>query len=429
MNLNRPISRRRFMVCASVGALGFGGYWFGRRPVKVALIGAGTQGTNLARSLDTAWWLGGPFATVVSICDVHRARAETLRNNRCAGAEIVTDHRQVLERDDVQAVLIATPDHWHARIAIDALHAGKAVYCEKPISLTVAEGQALVQTVKQTGGVFQGGTQQRNMANFRRACELVRAGGVGQLHTITVTLPCRWNRESTGPFPPAPVPPGLDWDRWLGQAPLADYCPQRCHGSFRRWYEYSGGQMTDWGAHHVDVAQWALGDAVAPLTVEGHAEFPNVAGGFNTPIQFHTELTYPGGVRMLVRSDPGQDTNGVLFEGDRGAIFVNRSRLDGSALNLPAPATTPLHPRSAARTAAQAYHLIQFLIAMKTGEPLVSDVVGQHRSATTCHLANIAMRLGRKLTWDGGREQIVGDAEANAMLTRPQRDPYKLPKI
>jgi predicted dehydrogenase len=267
------------------------------------------------------------------------------------------------------------------------------------------------------------------MLCFRHACELIRAGGLGKLHTIKVTLPCRWTSESNGPFPPAPLPPGLDWDRWLGQAPVVDYCPRRCHGSFRRWYEYSGGQMTDWGAHQMDIAHWAQGDVVAPLTAAGTAEFPNVTGGYNTPIQFNAELTYTNDVRVQVRAEPEYDNTGVRFEGDRGWLFVNRGRLEGSGLDLPAPKIEPLHCRSAARTNALSYHLIQFLIAMKTGEPPVSDVASQHRAATACHLTNIAMRLGRKIAWDAAAEQIADDAEANAMLSRSQRQPYQMPPV
>jgi hypothetical protein len=184
--------------------------------------------------------------------------------------------------------------------------------------------------------------------------------------------------------------------------------------------------MTDWGAHHMDIVQWALGDASAPRTAAGTAEFPAVPGGFNTPIKFCVEYTYPNDVRVLVRTH-ATESNGVRFEGNRGDLFVNRGRLEGSAFSLPMPRTEPLHARPAARTLGQSYHLIQFLIAMKTGEPPVSDVVSQHRTATACHLANIAMRLGRRVTWNAAAEQIVGDAEANAMLSRPQRSPYQLP--
>ncbi|HEY1380894.1 MAG TPA: Gfo/Idh/MocA family oxidoreductase [Gemmataceae bacterium] len=422
------ITRRRFLA-TSVGMAGLAGYYLGRTPVRLGLIGAGTQGTLLTKALNTAWWLGGPCGSIVAVCDVDRSRAEALRGAHCPKAEITGDYRHVLERDDIRAVLIATPDHWHARIAVEALHAGKAVYCEKPISLTVAEGQALVRAVRQTGGVFQAGTQQRTMARFRGAVELVRGGALGRLHTITVTLPERWKGEGNGPFPTLPVPPGLDWDTWLGQAPWAEYCPQRCHGFFRRWYEYSGGQITDWGAHHIDIAQWAIGDDAAPLTVEGHGEFPEVTGGFNTPIEFRAEMTYAGGVRLVVRSDPTFEDNGVLFEGDRASLFVNRAKLEGTGLSRPADRVEPLYPRSAARTNALAFHVVQFLIATKTGDTPVSDVASQHRSATTCHLANIAMRLGRKFTWDARREQVVGDAEANAMLSRPQRSPYQVPAV
>jgi predicted dehydrogenase len=424
--LRGRLNRRYFLVGAAAGAAGLTGYWFGRRPIRVGLIGAGAQGTALAKALDTAWWLGGPFGTVVAVCDVDRSRAETLRATRCRRAEVTDDYRRVLERDDVRAVVIATPDHWHARIALDALDAGKGVYCEKPVSLTIAEGQALVRAAERTGGVFQAGTMQRTMAKFRRACEQVRSGALGRLHTVTVTLPERWKGEGNGPFPPQPVPPHLNWERWLGQAPWADYCPQRCHGYFRRWYEYSGGQMTDWGAHHIDIAHWAMGcETGGPLTVEGEANFPNVPNGFNTPIEFRVTMTYPGGVVVNVRSDPEFDNNGVLFEGDDGALFVSRSRYQCSAARRRGPDAVTLHPRDPARTNALSYHLIQFLTALTTGEAPVSDVASQHRSASACHLANIALRLGRKITWDAAREQIVGDAAANALLSRPQRPPYQ----
>src|SRR5262249_27050588 len=161
------------------------------------------------------------------------------------------------------------PDHWHAAIAVDAMRAGKHVYCEKPISLTVNEGKLLRRVVQETGRVFQGGTLQRSDRKFRVAGELGLNGRVGKLHTVTLTLHQRWKAENDGPFPTCAPPAHLDWERWLGQAPLVDYCPQRCHGTFRRWYEYSGGQMADWGAHHLDITQWVLGmDRSGPQTVE-----------------------------------------------------------------------------------------------------------------------------------------------------------------
>jgi predicted dehydrogenase len=319
-------------------------------------------------------------------------------------------------------------------MAVDAMHAGKAVYCEKPISLTVAEGKLLVSTVRETGAVFLGGTQQRSAWKFRTAVELVRNGRLGRLHTVTVTLPQRWQGDGDGPFPSFPVaPPWLDWDAWLGQAPRVDYCPQRCHGSFRRWFEYSGGQMTDWGAHHMDVAHWALGITDGgPRTVEGRGKMPHVANGFNTPIEFTADLHYPGGVRVQVRSHPDFDENGLLFEGDQGSLFVNRERLTGAAVEelsgrpLP-PDAFRLQAGPSSRANQQTHHLRHFYACVRWREEPVADVVSMHRSATACHLANISMRLGRKLTWDAAREQVVGDDGANAMLRRDRRSPYLLP--
>src|SRR5947209_6245215 len=250
----RRWSRRQFLASGLAGvALGTAAHWGLRRPLRLGLIDAGGQGTGLLKSNRVAWWLGGPCAEVAAVCDVDRGHREAVRAAHCPAADLYDDYARVLERDDLHAVLIATPDHWHARIAVQALHAGKAVYCEKPVSLTVAEGQAMVRAVRATGGVFMAGTQQRSDYRFRTAAELVRNGRLGTLHTVTVTLPQRWKAEYDGPFPACPVPPELNWERWLGQAPWAEYCPQRCHGTFRRWYEYAGGTMTDWGAHHMDI--------------------------------------------------------------------------------------------------------------------------------------------------------------------------------
>jgi predicted dehydrogenase len=427
------LTRRRFLA-AGAGAAGAGAaYWFGRRPVRLALVGAGTQGGSLARAVDQSYWFGGRYGRLVAVCDVDRGHAEAVRAQHARGADLYGDYRRVLERDDVEAVLVATPDHWHALVAHHALKAGKAVYCEKPLGLTVAEGQCLVRTVRATGGVFLGGTQQRTAWKFRTAVELVRAGRLGRLHTITVTLPRRWKFDFEGPFPhfPAP-PPGLDWDTWLGQAPEVDYCPERCHGSFRRWYEYSGGQMTDWGAHHMDVAHWAMGlQEGGPHRVEAEGTMPHVPNGFSTPVVFTADLHYPGDVRVRVRTDADFDANGLLFEGERGSLFVNRERIEGAAVEelkgRPLPDEARLHPSSAWRANTLTHHLRHFFDCVRCGAAPVADVVSMHRAATACHLVNISLRLGRPVAWDARREQVVGDDSANAMLRREQRSAYRLP--
>ena len=421
-------SRRQFLfLTGGAVALGAAGYGLSRKSLRLGLIGAGIRGKTLAETLARTWWLPGRHADIVAICDVDRSRAEAVRAAYWPEAEIYGDYRRVIERDDIRGVLIASPDHWHALSAVHAMRAGKGVYCEKPISLTIAEGQLLVQVAQQTGSVFQGGTQQRSDWRFQTACALVRDGRLGRLHEVTVTLPQRWVGESAGPFPTMAPPAELDWEQWLGQAPWAEYCPQRCHGTFRRWFEYSGGQMTDWGAHHMDIVQWALDmDRSGPETVAGQGNFPKVANGFNTPIEFSVDMTYANDVRVHIRTSSDEKANGIVFAGDAGAITVSRTKLVGPAVDQLSAHPLP-KPASGSKNNFLIYHLWEFLTCLDTRATPVSDVVSQHRSVSACHLANIALRLGRKLTWDAEREQVLGDAEAQAMLQRPQRSPYQIP--
>lgn len=428
------ISRRKFLQgSAAFFGLAGGGYWLSRHPLRVGLIGAGQRGKSLAASLSQAFWLPFRYPKVVAICDVDRKHAEEVRGISWPSAELYDNYRKVIERDDIRAVLIATPDHWHALIAREALKAGKAVYCEKPIGLTIAEGQMLVRTVRETNGVFQAGTQQRSDWRFRTAAELVRNGRLGKLHTITLTLPQRWRGESSGPFAGSDPPPELDWEQWLGQAPLVDYCPQRAHGQFRRWFEYAGGQMTDWGAHHMDIAHWAMGlDDTGPMTVEGQGVFPNVPGGFNTPMEFTADLYFANGVRLHVQTSPNEELNGITFEGDKSSLFVSRGKVEGPAVQEldknPLPSDSiRLHESSPHKSMVLTRHLLNFFDSISGDTTPISDVGSQHRSLTSCHLANIAMRTGRKLIWDSAKEEIVGDADANAMLHREQRSPYRIP--
>ena len=423
-------NRRHFLkvsaATAAVSATAGAVYWSRREAIRVALIGVGNRGCQLGKDL-AATCIYPLYAQIVAICDVDRAHAEEARSQCAPHAELYEDYRKVLERDDIQAVVIATPDHWHSAISLAAMQAGKAVYCEKPMTLTIDEGKQLVQVAKQTGCVFQVGTQQRSYWRFQQACELVRNGRLGNLHTVTISLP---GNLSGGPFATQPVPPGLNWDLWLGQAPWAEYCMQRCHYHFRGWYEYSGGELTDWGTHHIDIAQLALGmDHSGPLSIDSAAELPRIPGGFNMAREFSVVMEYPQGVRMSIKTTPAD--HGILFEGDGGRIFVNRQRLSGTPVDD--LQKNPL-PEDAVRfqtlgNGLDKYpmiHLRNFLQCIKTGETPVSDVVSQHRSASACHLANISIRLGRKLVWDAGREQFVGDAEADGMLTRPQRAPYTI---
>jgi myo-inositol 2-dehydrogenase/D-chiro-inositol 1-dehydrogenase len=373
------------------------------------------------------------YGDVVAICDVDREIAEKAKQQFGGRADLYEDYRKMLERKDVDVVTIGTPDHWHTAMVIDACRAGKDVYCEKPLTLTVDEGKLLTRVVKETGRVVQVGSWQRSDHNFRLACELIRAGRIGKLQKVTVVL-----RENVtgGPFKTAPLPPHLNWDLWQGQTPDVPYIPERCHYTFRWWYEYSGGQMTDWGAHHMDIAHWGIGGGESgPTEIDGRATFPKVENGYNVALDFHATLTYPGGVELEVL-DEGR--NGVMFEGDQGRIFVNRGTLAGKPVEDLADNPLPREqfslyahdnlsrPPRTGKLDAIINHMGNFFDCVKSRQQPLSDVVSQHRSVSACHLANISMRLGRKLKWDPQRETFVDDEEAKRWLFREQRNGYEI---
>ena len=397
--------------------------------VRLGLIGCGGRGRQLA---STVRWTGVQrrCGQIVALCDVNRSRADRVRDESCPGAAIYEHYQELLDRDDMEGVIVATPDHWHTPLTLAALKAGKAVYCEKPLTLTVAEGQLLVEAVRRHGGTVQVGTQQRSDWRFRTACELVRNGRLGNITRVEITLPTSSlpAHAKGGPFATSAVPEGLNWNLWLGQAPWAEFCKQR-YDPFRWWFEYSGGFMTDWGAHHLDIVHRALGvEEGGPAIISGRAELPDITNGYNTPRRFTVDLTYPGGVTVEVRLS--EEQNGILFEGDEGRIFVNRGRLTGKPVER--LARDPL-PASAVRLdndtrywgTANYIHIREFLDCIRTGKRPISDLTSQHRSATACHLANISMRLGRTLHWDARQEKVIDDAEANALLSRPHRRGYE----
>ncbi|MBX7072734.1 MAG: Gfo/Idh/MocA family oxidoreductase [Pirellulales bacterium] len=419
------VSRRRFVQTGAglfaAGLLGPQGF---TTPLARALepkskndrlvlgaIGVGGQGSSIADQ-------SRRFGDIVAVCDVDLGRAEEAKAKFGGKAEVYQDFRKLLDRKDIDAVTIGTPDHWHTAVCLAALRSGRDVYCEKPLTLTIDEGKILVRTVKDTGKILQVGTQQRSDERFRTACELVRNGRIGKLKKVTVTLP---DSPAGGPFANKPTPPQLDWDMWLGQAPLVEYCPERCHYQFRWWYEYSGGIMTDWGAHHMDIAHWGMGmENSGPLTIESKANLPHIENGYNTPNQFTIDMLYPDDVQLHVNIGD----NGVLFEGDKSRVYVNRGRITGKPYEE--LATNPLPDDRAVKLHASDDHMADFVNSVRTRQQPVSDVVSQHRSVSACHLANISMRLGRKLNWDPAKEEFVDDSEANSMLSRPQRAPYTI---
>ncbi len=279
------------------------------------------------------------------------------------------------------------------------------VYCEKPLTLTIEEGRDVVSTAQATGVPFLLGSQQRSDWHFRTACELIRNGRLGKIFKATVTVDEKGAQG--GPFAAQPVPKDLNWDQWLGQSPKAPYCPERRDG-WHYWWEYGGGEMSNWGIHHVDIVQWALGfEHTGPRSIETQAELPHIANGYNIPRRFSADITYADGTLLSIQSSP--KGNGILFEGDRGRIFVNREKLRGKPVEdladtpLP-PDAVKMHSSPASKSRTTVQHHSHFLRCVQVGEKPVSDVETAHRSTTICNLANLSMRLGRKLNWDSDTE-------------------------
>ncbi len=371
-----------------------------------------------------------PYGDVVAICDVDRQIAEKAKVQFGGKAELYEDYRKLLERKDLDVLLIGTPDHWHTKMVIDACRAGLDVYVEKPLTLTVDEGKLLTKVVRQTGRVVQVGSWQRSDHRFRLAVEIARQGRLGQIKRVDVV---QGKNKKGGPFKAKDQPPHLNWDLWQGQTPAMPYTQERCHYTFRWWYEYSGGQMTDWGAHHLDIGQWAIG--ADPIEVEGKATYPQIKNGYNVAVDYAATYKYPSGAIMTVK-DTGQ--NGLLITGEKGRIFVNRGQLTGKPVEelLQDPLPREKYrlyahdnldrPPRAGKLDAIVNHMGNFFDCVRTRQRPISNVWSQHRSVTTCHLANIAMRVGRPIRWDAKEEQIVGDAEAGAMLARQQRQGYEV---
>jgi predicted dehydrogenase len=393
--------------------------------LAVGAIGCGGQGMGIAKAAR-----GQKGVEVVAACDVdagHLAKAVEEFGKDCKGYK---DFRELLDRKDIDAVTIGTPDHWHVLIALDALRKGKDVYCEKPLTLTIEEGKALVKVAKETGRVFQVGTQQRSDAIFRLACELVRNGRLGKLQRVETLIGAN---PRGGPFPVAEPPKDLDWDFWQGQTGPVPYIKDRCHYQFRWWYEYSGGKMTDWGAHHNDIAQWALGaDGSGPAAVEAIGEPPPADDrSFNCHPHFLVQYLYKrdgqpdfwhkDGVHLVCSSLE----NGVRFTGDPGrTLFVSRNKAEFKASD-PKIIDEPLG-NDAVRLYESKDHMGNFIDCVRSRKPTICPAEVGHRSVSVCHIGVIALRSGKKLKWDPAKEEFVGDADANKMLSRKMRAPWKL---
>ena len=360
----------------------------------------------------------------VAICDVDQnvaaksAKYVTEGGNKC---DVYDDYRKLLDRKDIDAVVVSTPDHWHALMTIDACRAGKDVFCEKPLTLFIAEGRQMVQVARETGRIVQTGSQQRSDDRFRQAAELVRNGAIGKIKQVLVGIPKPNHAEKY--VPDSPSPSELNYDLWLGPAPERPYNANRVHYMFRFFWDYSGGQMTNFGAHHIDIAQWALGmDESGPIAAEGTATYPADKRLCEVTQTCRVTLTYANGAQVVVGQQQKDIPGGCTFIGEKGRIFVERGKVTASDEAI---LKTEL-PSDAVRLYVSKNHPQNWLECIASRKLPVADVEIGHRTATACHLANIAVRLGRKIQWDPVAEQIANDAEANALVSRPYRAPWKL---
>jgi predicted dehydrogenase len=425
------------------------GFVSGNQRPRIGAVGTGSRWCQKATGVD------GPYGSAPSmraygdylvVCDVDQTRRELagklVKEWTGSAPDIVADYRAIIDRHDIDIVHISTPEHWHAKVAIEAMLAGKDVYCEKPMTLTIEEGQLMCKTCRKTGRIVQIGTQQRSDPSFIKAIALIRDGRIGELKKTT----CVINGAPTSPRIPKVAPPNhLDWNLWQGPVPQMPYrylagdngetkSWSRCHYEFRWWYEYSGGKLTDWGAHHVDIATWALGKtdtgpiSVDPVMVKHPVPFkdgyPTDDSQYNTATEFLIKAKFADGMEIEIRHD---GDNGILFAGTEGRLFVNRGRLTGKAVDqLPSKPLLAGAMEAVYKNRPLVDHFQNFFDAVVSRKEPISDVFSHHRALTTCHLASIAARLGRKIRWDPKREAIEDDAQAQGFIARERRKGFEI---
>ena len=422
-NISSGITRR---AAIKTGIKGIIAYSMAPQLLHAALSGdespsnrlsIGLIGNGLICSSHYTGLIGRDDCRIVATCDVRYSKAKAMaaraeKDYGTAGSVAAYQHHEeLLARKDIDAIFVCTPDHWHVAVALAAVRAGKDVYCEKPLTLSVREGRPLVNAARQFGRIVQTGTQQRSNASFRKAAEIIRNGLIGDLKYIRTRL-----GEFPAPpnLPAEPIPDDFDYDRWLGPTPWRPYNAKRVLGDYgggwRSFFEYGGRKNGDWGAHHFDIIQWALG-----MDQSGPVEFiPK--GWEGTQYQTHV---YANGVRVE-RVDEGLKSM-IEFTGTKGTVWVSRE--DYLVTDPPALAKRPLRPDEIHLYASNDHH-DDFLGAIRSRQRTISDVETGHRSATVCHLNNIAARLNRPVRWDPLAEDVVGDTVASTLLDRTRRAPY-----
>ncbi|MCX6898792.1 MAG: Gfo/Idh/MocA family oxidoreductase [Verrucomicrobia bacterium] len=391
--------------------------------ITMACIGVGNQGGH-----DTRMFLSDPRVQIVASCDVDLARAKAMAatiEDRYAkqsgtsgyrGCEVTQDYRELIARRDIDALMIATPDHTHAVIAIAAARVGKDIYCEKPLAYSIAEGRAIVETVKRHGRVLQTGTQRRSVQMFRHACELVRNGRIGKLNVVRCIPGHGFGVRGTftGQEPPEPVPADFNYDLWLGPAPWMPYTAARCHFNFRWILDYGEGYISDNGVHAVDLATWGMGvDLTGPELIDGKATFPT-NGIYDAPTDFEINYRYANGMKLVLASGEGF---GVRFEGSEGWLHMGGWDITASSENI---LTSIIRPDENRVRTGSLHHADFIDCVLSRRLPTTHPELGQ-RAASVCHLGFISCRLGRPLKWDAAREIFPNDADANRLLSRAMR--------
>ncbi len=464
MNYNLHLSRRQFLKTSLAGAAGASVFptivpssVFGAdapsNKIQIGQIGCG----RIANEMDMPGILKHDVARVVAVCDLDSKRlgmakdrvekhyADKTGSQTALVVKAYGDYRDLLKDGHVDAVAISTPDHWHSEAVIAAALAGKDIYVQKPLSMTLAEGRAVSDIVRAKKRAFQIGSQQRSDSpwpQFRRACELVRNGRIGKVHTVKVGLP---TDPSGGSEKEAPVPANLNYAMWLGWTPEAPYTEDRVHPQnsitdrpgWLRIDSYCLGMITGWGSHHMDIAHWGLDtELTGPIEADGHAEFPK-KGLWNVHGPYHIEMKYANGATVIIDN---HFENGIRFEGSEGWIFVSRGSAKATAsdpatgnskafaASSPTILKSEIGPGEIHLHKSPDHHL-DWLNSIRTRERAATTPEIAHRSTSACEIAWITMKLGRKVRWDPVKEVFAGDDEANAMRSRPQRAPYGIDRL
>ena len=442
--ISREISRRSFIRAAAASGLTVApgtrllGLETGVRGANdrlaVGCVGVGGQGRyllNLAKETKPL--------TIAAVCDVDREHAAAAGKVAGEGTAVLGDYRRLLDRKDIDAVIVAVPDHWHARIAVDACRAGKHVYCEKPLSYCVADGRAIVDAVRRHRCVFQTGTHHRTDSEVHEACELVRSGRIGRVKRIDMWM---WENPCEPPTPGGEPPSNLDWDMWLGPAPKVPYHPKRVHFNFRWWRDYAGAYMTDWGCHMVNLVLWGLegGDAAVPVSVEGRQKPFDKPNLYDCPCEQQVRWTFKDPDFELTWTEPGprelKDKHGMRWIGTDGELTIAFGKLQDwdrqwRIVRDGRPVPTADVPKAGSRPGGVRLprittNMANWVEAIQGKAKLLNPVEVGHHDATICHLGNIASRLGRTLKWNAAEERFLGDAEANGQISREYRVPWRL---